>query len=194
MAENDTDYLPYVLGAAGAAGGGLLGRKLAGKTGKPAKGGGKTAKQLRSDRMRTAGAALGGVSGVGLGKAASDPETVREDINRALRARDAVVNALSNDGDGNAIKAAIGYGVGVPFLARSLGGSVKVLRKSAKELRKASEGKKFKGDVNFQKTFKPIVRDGAIGAAGLAYGASNMPKRKATADEYFVPYAPLRNP
>lgn len=194
MAENDTDYLPYVLGAAGAAGGGLLGRKLAGKTGKPAKGGGKTAKQLRSDRMRTAGAVLGGVSGVGLGKAASDPETVREDINRALRARDAVVNALSNDGDGNAIKAAIGYGVGVPFLARSLGGSVKVLRKSAKELRKASEGKKFKGEVNFQKTFKPIVRDGAVGAAGLAYGASNMPKRKATADEYFVPYAPLRNP
>lgn len=194
MAENDTDYLPYVLGAAGAAGGGLLGRKLAGKTGKPAKGGGKTAKQLRSDRMRTAGAVLGGVSGVGLGKAASDPETVREDINRALRARDAVVNALSNDGDGNAIKAAIGYGVGVPFLARSLSGSVKVLRKSAKELRKASEGKKFKGEVKFQKTFKPIVRDGAIGAAGLAYGASNMPKRKATADEYFVPYAPLRNP
>ncbi len=192
MSEEE-DYLPYVLGAAGGAGGGLLGRKLAGKTGKAAKGGGKTAKQVRSDRMRTAGAILGAGSGYGVGKMMSNPESVRDDINRALRARDEISAALSNDGDGNAIKAAIGYGVGVPFLARAVRDSVKVLKKSGKQIAKASRGEKTTPTPSIKKTFKPIVRDGAIGAAGLVYGGSNVPKRKRGADEYFVPYAPLRD-
>lgn len=179
--EDDTNYAPYVVAGVGGAGGRLLARKLAGKgarvkiKGKKGKGGGKTAKELRSDRFANVGTGAGAASGYGLGGLATGDENVRQTLNRVLEARDAVAGA------GSALTSQTSQQIASDLLraggAVALAGSFSPIYRYAKREMKALKASAKKGkqkstlaaDIKDAKTFgKRFATGVGAASAGLA--------------------------
>jgi hypothetical protein len=164
------DYLPYAVAAAGGAGGRIIGRRLAGKAGKvrksKKKGGGKTAQELKADRAANIGTGAGALGGYAVGKAGTDPDSVRGTLETVLAARDAARsgarwvtdpqgNPVISDAARYAALAAAGYGAH---------GGIKHARKALRAKKTAQSDAEFK---------KSLKKSGAgIGSSLALIGVS----------------------
>jgi hypothetical protein len=176
--EDDTNYAPYVVAGVGGAGGRLLARKLAGKGARvkiKGKVAGKTSRQLRADRLANIGTGAGAASGYVVGSAATEPESVRDTLNRVLEARDAVAGA------GSALTSQTSQQIASDLLraggAVALAGSTvpiyRFLKRQIRELKSSAKKGKNKAslapDIKDAKTFgKRFATGVGAASAGLA--------------------------
>jgi hypothetical protein len=176
--EDDTNYAPYVVAGVGGAGGRLLARKLAGKGSRvkiKGKVAGKTSRQLRADRLANIGTGAGAASGYVVGSAATEPESVRDTLNRVLEARDAVAGA------GSALTSQTSQQIASDLLraggAVALAGSTvpiyRFLKRQVRELKSSAKKGKNKAslapDIKDAKTFgKRFATGVGAASAGLA--------------------------
>jgi hypothetical protein len=178
--EDDTNYAPYVVAGVGGAGGRLLARKLAGKGARvkikgKGKVAGKTSRQLRADRLANIGTGAGAASGYVVGSAATEPESVRDTLNRVLEARDAVAGA------GSALTSQTSQQIASDLLraggAVALAGSTvpiyRFLKRQVRELKSSAKKGKNKAslapDIKDAKTFgKRFATGVGAASAGLA--------------------------
>ena len=196
--DDDTDYTPYVLAGVGGAGGRLIGRKLAGKAGKvkikgKKKGGGKTSKELRSDRFANIGTGAGAGSGYAVGGIATGDETVRNTLDRVIEAREAARSA------GEAVMSPTGrqlasdalWAAGLGTAASGFIPASRIVKRLIKETKSKKKGKAAGFSAADIKDYKQM---GKLGAAGVGMGIAHgqiKPERRQSYNPYDVVPSPV---
>lgn len=167
----DTNYVPYIVAGVGGAGGRIIGRKLAGKGGKikgKKKGGGKTSKELRSDRFANIGTGAGAGAGYAVGGVATGDESVRATLNRVLEARDAareVGEDLASPTGRQVASDALRYAAAGSAFA-GLPAAYRVMKRNFKHIRRGSQPKSNAGDV------KDLKRVAKLAGASVGLGVT----------------------
>ena len=191
--EDDySDYYPLVGGIVGGLSGRLIGRKLAGereprigKKGSRKKASRKrvyTQKDLRINTAGIAGGGLGAGTGYMVGKAADDPESVRDTLENVIAAREKArsgLRELTSTPDRQRMTAigleALGAGAGAVGVSKLFGRIVKDAKADMRHFEKT--GKNLK-----QKTVRKGLREGlpyyAVSGAANGAGLMLMPPRR----------------
>lgn len=156
-------YVPYALAAAGGAGGRIIGRKLGRKSKfKKAKGKGKSKGSAGGDeRAANIGTGVGVAGGYGLGKAGTDPDSVRGTLESVLAARDAARGGYrwAADPEGNPL---IHEGLRAAGLGVTGYGMYKLAKRARNTMKKG-----IKNEKQLKDSLKGLGKEAGVGAGGV---------------------------